>query len=366
MATSTRTTATRGARTRVQGFLDRAFEGDRRSGVAGVAVIEDGRLAWTAGAGASNEVVFQAGSLSKSVTSALALELAERGQLELDEDLREHLAAWQIAVGTRPVTLRELLGHTAGVNVAFCPGYPQGAAVPTLAQSMQGSDPGTTAAVTVDPSTAGRFRYSGGGYAVIQRLIEEVTREPFDVTARKLVFDRLGMAQSSFAQPPELQHPAAWAQWRLYPEQAAAGLWSTPTDLAHFVWALQAALRGNGDGLARETAVAMTTPHADLPFRGQWTALRFLGLNFPRSAGLGLFVGKNRFMNLGGAAGSFSALTGSINDGTGAVVMTAGCRSPFAVRLLLEIGDAHGWTDLPAFRRGIRREVSGLLLRALN
>jgi hypothetical protein len=110
----------------------------------------------------------------------------------------------------------------------------------------------------------------------------------------------------------------------------------------------------------------MTTPHAKLPFRGQWTVLALFGLRFPRLGGLGLFVSGDRFINLGGAAGSFSALTASTEDGTVAVVMTAACRSPLAVRVLLEIGDAQGWTDLRGSRRGVRRRASDLLLRTLS
>jgi CubicO group peptidase (beta-lactamase class C family) len=218
----------------------------------------------------------------------------------------------------------------------------------------------------VNSTFAGRFRYSGGGYAVVQQVIDDVTREPFAEVARRVVFEPLAMGQSSFAQPPEpVPSSPAYADWRRYPEQAAAGLWTTPTDLARFVLAVHAARQGDGSGLAPETAAAMTTPHARVPMRGQWMLLKLLGLNFPRQAGLGLFVRDDRFINFGGAAGSSSALTGS-TEGTGAVVMTAGCRPPLAVRLLLEIGDARGWTDLRAYPRGARRRASGLALRALS
>jgi CubicO group peptidase (beta-lactamase class C family) len=337
----------------------------RGSATIGIAGIEDGAIAWTAGAGGGDDALFQAGSLSKSVTAAVVLELVRRGELDLDTDVDERLSSWSPASGAA-ITLRHLLGHTAGVNVPFYPGYPQGAPVPSLLQSLEGVEPATTPAVTVDAKGAGRFRYSGGGYAVVQQLIEDVRGEPFAEAARQAVFDPLGMERSSFRQPPEQLRSPAWADWRFYPEEAAAGMWTTPADLARFVCALQAALRGGGGELGRETAVAMTTPHARLPYRGQWTVLSLLGLRFPRQAGLGLFVREHRFVNLGGAAGSFSALTGSTENGTGAVVMTAGCRSGLAVRVLLEIGDARGWTDLRAFPRGIRRETSDLLLRALS
>ena len=309
-------------------------------GIVGIAEIQGFELVSTTGA----DKLFQAGSLSKTVTAAIVLELVARGDLDLDAEVR----------GT---TLRHLLGHTAGANVPFYPGYARGESVPTLAQSLDGAEPATTSAVELDPRAAGSFRYSGGGYAMVQQLIEDVTGEPFAETAHRVIFEPLGMAQSSFAQPPEfLGTSAAWADWRFYPEQAAAGLWTTPADLARFVCVL----------LTRRTVEQMTEPRAKLPFRGQWTVLALLGLRFPRHAGLGLFVHEHRFINLGGAAGSFSALTGSRANGSGAVVMTAGCRSPRTLRLLLELGDARGWTDLRAFRRGIRRRTSDVLLRALS
>ncbi|HKC77566.1 MAG TPA: serine hydrolase domain-containing protein [Gaiellaceae bacterium] len=342
-------------------FLDGTVE-RRPSAAIGMATIEDNEVAWTAAAGKGADAVFQAGSLSKTVTAAVALELVGRGVLELDADVSAHLSSWSLPPGSE-ATLRSLLGHTAGVNVPFCPGYPQGAPAPTLAQSLRGAKPATTPAVTVDPKRAGHFRYSGAGYAIVQQLLEDATGKPFAEIARRTVFDPLGMPQSSFAQPPEpMPAPPAWDDWRFYPEQAAAGLWTTPSDLARFVCAIQ----GGGAGLAQETVAAMTTPQAGLPFGGQWTVVRALGLAFPRRAGLGLFVDAHRFINLGGASGSFSALTGSTGDGSGAVVMTAGCRSPRAIRILLEVADAQGWSDLRLSRRGPRRWVSDRLLRLLS
>lgn len=326
-------------------------------------VVEGGEIAWTAAAGGGEETVFQAGSLSKSVTSAVALELAGRGALDLDADAGERLASWRLPPGAHPTTLRDLLGHTAGANLPFYPGYAQGEPVPTLVESLAGSDPARTEAVEIDPAAAGRFRYSGGGFTIVQQLIEDVTGTSFADVARDSVLDPLGMTRSTFCQPPHepLRASAARADWHLYPECGAAGLWTTPSDLARFVCALLAATTGEGGGLRRETADAMTKPHAAVLLRGQWRLLALLGLDPPQSAGLGLFVRGPRFLNLGGAARSFSALTGSSDDGSGAVVMTAGCRSPLALRILFEIADAAGWTGLRRSRR-----ASGLLLRALS
>lgn len=345
-------------------FLDRTVAAKGRAGVLGVVAIEEFAVAWTASAGAADDALFQAGSLSKSVTSAVALELVRRGELELDADIGERLVSWRLpAAGS--VTLRELLGHTAGANVPFYPGYPQGEPVPTVTQSLDGVEPAKTAAVVVDPGKAGRFRYSGGGFTIVQQLIEDVTGTPFADVAREVVLEPLGMTASTFAQPPPEPLRAAAAQpgWNLYPECAAAGLWTTPADLARFVCALLAARADRGGGLARETAAAMTAPHARVPVRGQWIVLALLGLEHPPDTGLGLFLNGPRFLNLGGARKGFSVLTGSSEDGAGAVVMTAGFRPPFALEILFELSDVMGWTGLRAPRG---RRTSGLLLRALS
>jgi CubicO group peptidase (beta-lactamase class C family) len=326
---------------------------DRRQGVIGIAAIENFELAWTAGAGGGENAVFQAGSLSKSVTSATALELVARGELELDDDIAERLVSWSLPSAGGRTTLRDLLGHTAGANVPFYPGYEQGSAVPTLAQSLGGIEPATTAAVNIDPTAVGRFRYSGGGFTVVQQLIEDATGLPFADAAREVVLDPLGMKRSSFEQPPpnDLREAAARTDWHLYPECAAAGLWATPGDLALFVCAVQRAASGNGGPLTRWTGEAMTTSHARLPWRGQWRLFPIFGVEPPRTHGLGLFLRDDRFINLGGASGFFSALTGSTKDGSGAVVMTAGCRPPLVLRTLLAVGDAEGWTGFRASHR---------------
>jgi CubicO group peptidase (beta-lactamase class C family) len=317
--------------------------------VVGATAIARSELAWTAIAGGADESLFQAGSLSKTVTAAVALELVARGELDLDGEL---------ATTAGRTTLRDLLGHTAGMNVPFYAGYVQDGEAPTLAESLGGIEPASTPAVEPDPKFAGRFRYSGGGFALVQQLLEDVAGSPFAEVARDVVLGPVGMSRSTFVQPPPppLLAAAAQAEWRLYPESAAAGLWTTPADLARFVCALQTRRT-----LRPETVEAMTTPHAKLPSGGLWRFAALLGLERPRSAGLGLFLGDERFINLGGAARSFSALLGSSRDGTGAVVMTTGCRPPLALRILFELGDAEGWSGVHA-----RRRSSALLLRALS
>jgi len=327
--------------------------------VAGVAVIAESGIVWSRAAGGPPDRLFQAGSISKPVTALAALELAARGQADLDGDVSQQLTSWQLP-GSPGVSLRQLLGHTAGTGVPFFPGYRQRADVPSLGQVLDGIPPAATPAVRADPARHGRFCYSGGGYAVIQQLICDITGEPFADAARALVLDPLGMTRSTFEQPlpSELRPAAARGDWHIYPESAAAGLWTTPADLARYACALQAALAGRPSAIRPQVAAQLLTPHARLPAKGEWSLLPLLGMRPPDSCGLGMFLhGEDRFSHIGGAASFFSVLTASTQDGTGAVVMTAANPAPFPFRLLRAISDEHGWTG---FRQPARKRLHGL------
>lgn len=332
----------------------------QRSGkVFGVAVIDGFDIAWTRVVGAAPDRLFQAGSISKAVTALAALELAARGEVDLDEDVNKRLTSWQVP-GPDRVSLRQLLGHTSGIGVRFFPGYPQGADVPALHQVLDGIPPSVTPPVRVDPARSNRFCYSGGGYAVTQQLIADITRLPFAQAARRLVLEPLGMPRSTFEQPLPigLRPAAARPDWHVYPESAAAGLWTTPDDLARYVCALQAAWAGDRSAIRKEISAEMLTPRVRLPAAGEWSVLPLLGIRPPDSYGLGMFLyGNTRFGHFGGAASFFSALIGSKEDGSGVVVMMASNASPFLFKLLRAISDEQAWTG---FRQPIWKRWQGL------
>jgi CubicO group peptidase (beta-lactamase class C family) len=331
----------------------------RSRNVLGVAVIEKSSIAWSRITGGPPDRLFQAGSISKPVTALAALELVARGQAELDGDVNQQLTSWQLP-GSPGVSLRQLLGHTAGTGVPFFPGYPQGAEVPALGQVLDGVPPAATVAVQADAAKYGRFCYSGGGYAVVQQLVSDITGLPFAEAARALILEPLGMTRSTFEQPlpPRLRPAAARGDWHIYPETAAAGLWTSPGDLARYACALQAALACRQSPIRPEVAAQLLTPHARLPAKGEWNLLPILGMRPPDSCGLGMFLhGDDRFSHVGGAASFFSVLTASTADGTGAVVMTAANPGPFPFRLLRAISNEHCWTG---FRQPASKRLVGL------
>jgi CubicO group peptidase (beta-lactamase class C family) len=239
-----------------------------------IAVFRDGRIEWTRGWGVadlqSGRIVdrhtrFQAASISKPVAAAAALALVSRGRLSLDADVNGILTSWKLPsnehTAAAPVTLRRLLTHSAGTTVHGFRGYASDEQVPTLVQLLDGAKPANSAAVRVDIPVGSRWRYSGGGFSIAQLVVENVTKRPFAEAARELVLQPFGMSSSTYVQPlpADLRDTAATGhrssgepvagKWHTYPEQAAAGLWTTPEDLAKFAIELQKIAAGQSNSV---------------------------------------------------------------------------------------------------------------------
>ena len=249
-----------------------------------VAVVADGRVVWArafgladraTGQAATPDTMFQAASISKPVAATGALALVDQGVLNLDRPVNEQLTSWKIPAHDfpEPVTLRHLLSHTAGLTVHGFPGYAPETALPTLVQVLEGAAPANTQAVRVDIRPGSQWRYSGGGITVAQLLMTDAASEPFPALMDRLVLRPLGMAHSTYSQPldgidaaraasaHDAQGEPIPGRFHVYPEMAAAGLWTTPSDLARWTMALSAAFRGEAGGPLRpETARAMLTP----------------------------------------------------------------------------------------------------------
>jgi CubicO group peptidase (beta-lactamase class C family) len=325
---------------------------------ASVAVFHDGRIVFARGFGVAEaggarpvtpETLFQAASISKPVTATAALALVEQGRLDLDESVNGRLRSWRIpessAAEGAPVTLRQLLTHTAGLTVHGFPGYPVGALLPAVPQVLDGSPPANSPAVRIDQKPGSAWRYSGGGFTVAQLLMTDVTGEPFADLVRRLVLAPAGMARSTFAQPlpGELRETAAMGHrgngvpieggYHIYPELAAAGLWTTPPDLARWALALSADFNhGNGGLLHPDTAIAMLTP-----------GLGNYGLGV-EVAGEGDWL---RFSHGGANEGYRAFLVAYPRKGDGIVIMTNSESGDALVPpVLIAVGHALGWPGL--------------------
>ncbi|HKF06036.1 MAG TPA: serine hydrolase [Candidatus Sulfotelmatobacter sp.] len=225
----------------------------------------------------TTHTLFQAGSISKPVAATGALYLVEHGKLSLDEDVNEKLKTWKVPdsgfTQTEKVTLRRLVSHTAGLTVHGFPGYDINDPPPTIVQVLNGEKPANTDPIRVDTIPGTKWRYSGGGVTIEQLLMTDVTGKPFPALMRELVLDKIGMTDSSYEQPlpsaravktaggTRMDGTEVHGKWHIYPEMAAAGLWTTPIDLAKF--AIEIALSKQGKAnhvLSQKMTQEMLTP----------------------------------------------------------------------------------------------------------
>lgn len=270
-----------------------------------IAVINNGRIEWARaygslsadGAPADTATLFQAASISKPVATLGTLLLAERGGLSLDADVNSYLRSWRVpenAITAREkVTLRRIMSHSAGLTVSGFPGYAADAPLPTTVQILDGQAPANTAPVRVDTLPGSLLRYSGGGMTVMQLMVEDITGRPYPEFLRETVLQPLGMAHSSYFEVPAdrtsriaVAHDQRGAPvpggWHRYPEMAAAGLWTTPSDLARFALAVHRASRCEAVGpITPELARQMLTLTSGENGSGYGLGLSLAGVGTP-------------------------------------------------------------------------------------
>ena len=253
-----------------------------------IAVINNYQVEWAKGFGVlengkrapvTEKTLFQAGSISKPVFALAIMKLVQEGKLSLDEDVNHYLTSWRVPpIGTwQPrITLRQILSHSAGFTVHGFPGYSVGSKLPGIVDILDGQVPANTNPVRVNILPGTQFRYSGGGTTVAQQLIVDFLHKPFPEIMRDLIIAPVGLKNSTYEQPLSSKrmrqaatgHP--WGgnplpgKWHIYPEMAAAGLWTTPSDLATIGIELQMAQKGDTKRLLLpETVSQMLSPGVD-------------------------------------------------------------------------------------------------------
>ena len=332
-----------------------------------VAVINDGKIEWAKGYGVTEaggsapvtaETLFQAASISKPVAAMGALALVEKGLLSLDEEANAKLKSWKVPdnefTKEQKVTLRRLASHSAGLTVHGFRGYAADEAVPTAVQLLDGQKPANSAPVRVNVLPGSLWRYSGGGITVMQLMMADVSGKPFPALMRELVLDKIGMKNSTYDQPLTSEYASRAAsghrgngemikgKWHTYPEMAAAGLWTTPTDLAKFAIELQQAKAGkSAKALSQAMVNQMLTKQS-----GEY--------------GLGIGLGgegKNATFAHGGSNEGFRCMMFAYAEtGQGAVVMTNGDQgSPLANEILRSIAREYGWPDYKPTERTVAK-----------
>ena len=298
-----------------------------------IAVIDHGRIAWAraygladvrSGRRATPETLFQAASISKTLTAVTALRYVEAGKLSLDENVDRELKSWKVPsngfTAERAVTLREILSHSAGLSVHGFAGYRRGQPIPTLEEVLDGKKPANSPPVRVILEPGTKWMYSGGGYTVLQQMLVDETGKPFPEILRENVLAPDGMTHSTYRQPlPKMRWADAATgyratgrevrgEWHVYPEMAAAGLWTTPSDLSRFVISVEQAWEGKSSKLlSRKMARLLLSRQID-----HW------GLGFEiGGSGRGLW-----FAHSGGNEGFRCYEIGFPATGEGAVIMT--------------------------------------------
>lgn len=322
-----------------------------------VAVINDGKIEWAKGYGVQEtggnksvtpETLFQAASISKPFAAMAMLRLVQENKLDLDEDVNKKLVSWKVPENNftqeQKVTLRGLLSHSASLTVSGFRGYAADEEIPSLVQILDGVTPANSKPIRVDGTPNKDFRYAGGGYVVVQKLAEDVSKKPFLTFMQEEVLKKLNMTRSTYQQrlPKNLRASAAVGHradgsrlkgnWYIHPEMAAAGLWTTPSDIARFAIEIQKSKNGKSNRvLSVEMVNEMLKPQI-----GGW--------------GLGLDLrGKNQSARFGHGGGNegYRCLMVAYNDsGQGAVVMTNSDKGDaLTEEIIRSIAKEYGWFE---------------------
>jgi CubicO group peptidase (beta-lactamase class C family) len=254
-----------------------------------IAFMDNGEIIWAKGYGYTSfdsiapidqNTIFQAASISKPVAAMAALHLVEEGMLDLDKNVNEYLSGWQVDenefTANEKVTLRGLLSHSAGLTVHGFGGYSATDSVPGTIQILNGNSPANSGRIYPDVTPRSIYRYSGGGYTVMQKMLGDVTGKSFPDIMKEYVLGPIGMESSAYSQPLSegMSINAAMAhnsdgsmiegRWHTYPEMAAAGLWTNPTDLLKYALEVQNSVQNKSNKiLSKKMTIEMLTPQME-------------------------------------------------------------------------------------------------------
>jgi len=317
-----------------------------------IAVIKNYKVEWTKAYGyadvaenrkATSQTLFQAASISKSINSLGQLKLVEQGKLGLEDDINDYLKTWKFPYDSlskgKKISIANLLSHKAGLSVHGFGGYQKGTELPTIIQILDGQKPANSPAVrsVFEPNL--KFQYSGGGTTISQLILENITGEKYEDYMWKNVLTPLGMNESSYNQPPSQDKEKLLAtaynngkevkgKYHIYPEKAAAGLWTNPNDLAKYIIETQLSLLGKSNKvLSKEMSV------------------KRIENNY--GVFLNDFKGTKYFAHSGGNEGFVCYYIGSVEDGNGLVVMTNGNNFKLIDEILLSIVSLNQWKNYP-------------------
>ncbi len=322
-----------------------------------LAVIHDYKIAWAKGYGWANEAekrpvttetLFEPGSISKSLNALGILKLAQDKKVDLYADINTYLTSWKFPYDSlskgKKINLAQLLSHQAGLSTHGFPGHPVKGPVPTVLQVLDGKSPAVTQAVRSQFEPGLKFQYSGGGTTISQVLLTDVTGQAYDRWMYENVLKPIGMVNSTYAQPPAKDKRLLCAsaynrdgvpfsgKFHVYPEQAAAGLWMTPSDLCHYIIDMQQAYQGQPSKvLSPEMVKLHLTPYNNGP------------------TAMGTFIedhdGANYFQHGAGNDGFCGQFYGSLEGGYGVVIFLNTDNPKILNEVINSVAKAYNWKN---------------------
>ena len=322
-----------------------------------IAVIRNYQIEWAKGYGWADSAeqrpvtvhtLFQAASISKSLNAVGVLLLAQEGRLHPYADINNYLTSWKFPYDTlskgKKITVANLLSHTGGLTIHGFPGYSKGDTLPTLEEILDGKRPANTRAVRSMYEPGLKSEYSGGGTTITQVIVQDITHEPYDRYMKEKVLDPLGMRESFYTQPAPAAKTTLLAtayradgkevegKYHIYPEEAPAGLWTNPSDLARYIIETQLSYDGkSAKALNQQYTKLRLTPYID------------------QSAALGVFIqkiGDESYFQHGGANEGFrSQYYGSLVGGNGVVVMVNSDNGAILSEVVNSVATVYGWKD---------------------
>jgi CubicO group peptidase (beta-lactamase class C family) len=323
-----------------------------------IAVIQDYKIAWAKGYGwadeaekkrVTTETLFEPGSISKCLNSLGILKLAQENKVDLYTDINTYLTSWKFPYDSlskgKKITLADILSHNAGLSVHGFPGHDINGPIPSVLQVLDGIKPSFTPAVRSEFEPGLKYQYSGGGITISQVILTDITKQPYDVWMYENVLKPIGMVNSSYAQPPSKDKQGLCAsaynsdgtpvlrKFHVYPEQAAAGLWMTPSDLCNYIIDMQLAYQGkrNSKVLNPEMVKLHLTSYHNGP------------------SSMGSFIqdhdGAKYFEHSAGNDGFCGEYIASLEDGNGVVIFLNTDNSKLIHEVINSIAKAYNWKN---------------------
>jgi CubicO group peptidase (beta-lactamase class C family) len=306
---------------------------DNKAVGVSVAIIDNYEVAWAKGFGIASvnsddsittETLFQVASITKSFVATAVMQKVQEGSISLTGDVNTQLISWHLPQNdftkSSPVTVKQLLSHTAGVSNSMFPGFDPNYVLPTIVQVLDGLPPAKNERVKIIANPGSRYSYSNCGYWILAQLLEDIANKELGGIIEEGIFQPLQMAHSTFERHLPNQKFTSIAfghlsgnrpmeqKYLTYQPLSAGGLWSTPTDLAKFLIEMQLSIKGESKKIIdRDNAKLMLTPVMNNYGLGFTNEIRGTGVKF--------------FGHGGHNIGYKSIMLASMNDGFGVVIL---------------------------------------------